>query len=109
MHVFKTIGSAPDVKQYPHASRWYKHIASWGSEHAALPGTSKAGEAFAAGAAAKEEEDDDDIDLFNSDDDEVDEEAERLKAERVKAYQEKKATKPKVAAKVRDRLSTPFA
>ncbi|KLO10566.1 hypothetical protein SCHPADRAFT_514132 [Schizopora paradoxa] len=96
VHVFKGLGSAPDASQYPHASRWYKHIASWGSEHATLPGTSKAGEAFAAGAAAAEDEDD--IDLFGSDEEE-DEEAERLKAERVKAYQEKKATKPKTIAK----------
>ena len=34
------------------------------------------------------------------DDDEVDEEAERVKAERVAAYNAKKANKPKVAAKV---------
>ncbi len=107
VHVFKTLASAPDAKQYPHASRWYKHIASWGSEHTALPGTSKAGEAFVASAAAKEEEEDD-VDLFGSDDEEVDEEAERIKQERVKAYQEKKSTKPKVAAKVRVCLAAAF-
>jgi elongation factor 1-beta len=48
----------------------------------------------------KKEEDDDEIDLFGSDD-EVDEEQERIKAERVAAYNEKKKDKPKTAAKVR--------
>jgi elongation factor 1-beta len=47
---------------------------------------------------AKAAEDDDDIDLFG-DDDEVDEEAERIKAERVAAYAAKKANKPKTIAK----------
>jgi elongation factor 1-beta len=43
--------------------------------------------------------DDDDIDLFGSDD-EVDEEAERIKAERVAEYNKKKAAKgPRAAAK----------
>jgi len=44
-------------------------------------------------------EEDDDVDLFGSDD-EVDEEAERIKAERVAAYAAKKANKPKTIAKV---------
>merc|ERR1712142_1227034 len=42
---------------------------------------------------AEEEEDDDDIDLFGSDDDEEDAAAEKLKAERVAAYNERKAAK----------------
>jgi len=41
----------------------------------------------------EEEEDDDDIDLFGSDDDEEDAAAEKLKAERVAAYNERKAAK----------------
>lgn len=45
----------------------------------------------------EEEDDDDDLDLFG--DDEEDEEAERLKAERVKAYQDKKSKKPTLIAK----------
>lgn len=45
-------------------------------------------------------EDEDDLDLFGSDDDEeVDEEAEKLKAQRVAEYNAKKAGKPKAAAK----------
>lgn len=42
--------------------------------------------------------DDDDVDLFGSDD-EVDEEAERVKAERVKEYEARKANKPKPVQK----------
>ncbi|KAL2097031.1 hypothetical protein ACEWY4_006238 [Coilia grayii] len=44
----------------------------------------------------EEDEDDDDIDLFGSDDDE---EAERIKAERVEAYNAKKSKKPVLIAK----------
>merc|ERR1712147_115834 len=43
--------------------------------------------------AEAEEEDDDDIDLFGSDDEEDDAAAEKLKAERVAAYNERKAAK----------------
>ncbi|KXS11859.1 eukaryotic translation elongation factor 1 beta 2, partial [Gonapodya prolifera JEL478] len=44
------------------------------------------------------EEEEDEIDLFG-DDDEVDEEAERIKAQRIKEYEEKKKTKTAVIAK----------
>lgn len=56
-----------------------------------MPAASKA-------AAAEEEEDEDDVDLFGSDD-EVDEEAEKLKAQRLAEYNARKAAKPKPAAK----------
>lgn len=56
------------------------------------------GPSGAAPAAAAAAEDDDDLDLFGSDDEE-DAEAERIKAERLAAYQAKKANKPKVIAK----------
>ncbi|OBZ84706.1 Elongation factor 1-beta, partial [Choanephora cucurbitarum] len=49
--------------------------------------------------AAPAEEDEDDIDLFGSDDEEVDEEAERVKAQRIAEYNAKKANKPKTIAK----------
>ncbi len=55
--------------------------------------------ATAAAAEAEEEEDDDDVDLFGSDDEEVDEAAEKLKAQRLAEYNAKKAAKPKPAAK----------
>ncbi|ODV76673.1 putative translation elongation factor 1-beta (EF-1-beta) [Suhomyces tanzawaensis NRRL Y-17324] len=80
-------------KQYPQFTRWFNHIASFTEEFADLP----AGKAPAAAAAA--EEDDDDVDLFGSDD-EVDEEAEKIKQQRLAEYAAKKAAKgPKPAAK----------
>lgn len=80
-------------KQYPQFARWFNHIASFTEEFESLP----AGKAPAAAAAA---EDDDEVDLFGSDDDEVDEEAERVKQERLAQYAAKKAAKgPKPAAK----------
>merc|ERR1739838_670899 len=42
---------------------------------------------------------DDDVDLFGSDDEEDDDEKKRITEERLKAYHEKKAKKPKVIAK----------
>ena len=53
----------------------------------------------AAAPAATTTEDEDDIDLFGSDDEEVDEEAERVKAQRIAEYNAKKANKPKTIAK----------
>jgi len=46
-----------------------------------------------------DDDDDDDEDLFGSDDDETNEEAERIKQERLKAYAEKKSKKPGPIAK----------
>merc|ERR1712223_1884743 len=62
-----------------------------------IEGQLKGGAAPAAPAAA--EEDDSDVDLFASDD-EVDEEAERVKAERVAAYEARKAAKEDKKGKV---------
>ncbi|KAH8077083.1 hypothetical protein BXZ70DRAFT_963030 [Cristinia sonorae] len=104
VHVFKAITSAPDASANPAIARWYTHIKSYTSEFDSLPGSSTAGEAFFGSAAAPaapakaEEEDDDEVDLFGSDEEE-DAEAEKLKAERVAAYQAKKANKPKTVAK----------
>lgn len=82
-------------KQYPEFARWFNHIASFTEEFESLP----AGKAPAASGAAAAE-DDDDVDLFGSDDEEVDEEAEKLKQERLAQYAAKKAAKgPKPAAK----------
>ncbi|KAM0790128.1 hypothetical protein ACM66B_005452 [Microbotryomycetes sp. NB124-2] len=98
--VFKAIPSAPDAATYPHSARWYSHIQSYETEHATLPGdASKPASAYgpstsapAPTPAAAAEEDEDDIDLFGSDD-EVDEEAERIKEQRLKEYHERKAAK----------------
>ncbi|KAG6336309.1 hypothetical protein ID866_2785 [Astraeus odoratus] len=103
VHVFKLIAE-PVAPSYPHIKRWYTHIKSYSAEHDSLPGSSSAGQAFIQTAApaevtseqaAAEEED---IDLFGSDEDE-DADAERIKAERVAAYNARKANKPKTVAK----------
>ncbi|RUO96881.1 LOW QUALITY PROTEIN: hypothetical protein BC936DRAFT_141307 [Jimgerdemannia flammicorona] len=117
--VFESLPTGPNKADYPHLARWYEHIA-------ATKGlTAKTAAAAAAAAAASA---DDDIDLFGSDD-EVDEEAEKLKflfvpgylvvaatlcttvgwfphtefcinqAQRLAEYAAKKANKPKVIAK----------
>ncbi|KAI9362395.1 hypothetical protein BD770DRAFT_418604 [Pilaira anomala] len=82
--VAKALGSAP-AAEFVNVNKWFTEV---------KPSTETA-----APAAAAAEEDDDDIDLFGSDDDEVDEEAEKLKAQRVAEYNAKKANKPKTIAK----------
>ena len=98
--VFEAVGSAPDAAKYPNAARWYAHIASFKANFSSLPGEKKPASAYgpAAPAAAEDDDDDDDDDLFGSDS-ETDEEAERLKAQRLAEYQKKKAAKPQEAAK----------
>ena len=94
---------APDATKYPHARRWYNNISSYSaSEQSKLPGVKKTlgdfGVTSSASPAAtkKGDDDDDDVDLFGSEDDE---EAEKAKAERVAAYNEKKSKKSAVIAK----------
>jgi len=102
---YKALKSAPSATQYPHAARWYEHIASYGKEHDSLPGDKEAGAkvfgAVGAPTPALDKEDaskEDEIDLFGSDEEE-DAEAERIKAERLAAYNAKKSNKPKTIAK----------
>lgn len=106
--VFKALQSAPNTEKYPNAARWYKHIATYDSEFATLPGdASKAYSAYGPEegelpinpAKTEEKADDDDVDLFGSDDEEEDAEAVRIREERLEAYRKKKENKPKVAAK----------
>jgi hypothetical protein len=106
---FKALKSAPDAAKYPHAARWYKHIASYTEEFATLPGdaakdyTTYGPEVTAAtlnpAKAPAAEEDDDEVDLFGSDDEEEDAEAERIRNERLAEYKKKKEGKVKPAAK----------
>ena len=97
--VYEAIKSPVDSNKFPNVSRWQEHIKSFEAEHANLKGDkSKAAELLNFGAAAGG--DDDEVDLFGSDEDEVDPEAERVKAERVKQYEERKAAKgPRPPAK----------
>jgi len=105
---FKALKEAPDAAKYPHAARWYKHIASYSEEFATLPGdaskpyTTYGPEVTAATlnpAKAPAAEEDDDVDLFGSDDEEEDAEAERIRNERLAEYKKKKEGKVKPAAK----------
>ncbi|UNI19646.1 Translation elongation factor 1 beta [Purpureocillium takamizusanense] len=107
---FKALKSAPDADKYPHAARWYKHIATYEDEFSSLSGdatkpytvygpTEAEVTLNPAKAPATAADDDDDVDLFGSDDEEEDAEAVRIREERLAAYREKKAAKPKIAAK----------
>ncbi|VDK48310.1 unnamed protein product [Anisakis simplex] len=93
--LFAGIGqTAPDAKKHPNIARWYKNIASYSEdERKAWPTPS------ASASEAKKEDAEEEIDLFGSDDEEEDEEKAKIVAERLKAYQEKKAKKPAGIAK----------
>ena len=103
--------ATPEAAKYPHAYRWYKHIATYEAEFSSLPGDpSKAYTTYGpekgeeatnprdAPAAAPAAEDDDD-DLFGSDDESEDEEAKKVKEANLAAYRKKKEGKTKPAAK----------
>lgn len=92
--LFSAIKSAP-ASNLANALRWYNHIKSFGDAKSKLPGVKKplADYGVTGGSVApssKPTDDDDDVDLFGSDD-EVDEEAEKLKKERLEAYAAKKS------------------
>lgn len=107
--VFKALKEAPNAAKHPYAARWYKHIATYEDEFATLEGDASkpytvygpevAEVTLNPAKAPAAAEDDDDVDLFGSDDEEEDAEAARVREERLAAYREKKAAKPKVAAK----------
>ncbi|CAB4408943.1 unnamed protein product [Rhizophagus irregularis] len=100
--VFEAL-NRPDSTKYPHAARWYNHIASYSESFSSLPGTKKDASSYGPDVVEtpteEKKDDDDDVDLFGSDDEEEDEEAERQKAERLAEYRRKKEAKPKVIAK----------
>jgi len=108
---FQAIKSTPAVEKYPHAYRWYKHIASFEPEFSSLPGDpSKAYTAYGpevselpistkAPEKAEEAEEEEDVDLFGDDDEEEDAEAARIREERLEEYRKKKEGKVKPAAK----------
>uniref|UniRef100_A0A4D5R9N5 Elongation factor 1-beta n=1 Tax=Scolopendra viridis TaxID=118503 RepID=A0A4D5R9N5_SCOVI len=98
--IFEAFKDSPKTEFY-HVLRWYKHISSYGDDRKKFPGEKKQLSEFTTTkqeiAAPEKKDDDDDVDLFGSDND--DPEAERLKEERVKMYNEKKSKKPGVIAK----------
>ncbi|KAH7095819.1 hypothetical protein FB567DRAFT_40766 [Paraphoma chrysanthemicola] len=108
--VYQQIKQIPAPEKYPYAWRWYNHLLTFEGEFDTLPGDPtkdftaygpEASELTVNPAAAPEKaaEEDDDIDLFGSDEEEDDAEAEKLKAERLAEYNKKKAGKVKPAAK----------
>ncbi|KAI4125621.1 MAG: hypothetical protein LQ338_004148 [Usnochroma carphineum] len=108
---FKALPGPPKVEKYPHAWRWYKHIASYQSEFSSLPGDpSKAYTTYGPEQSevalnpkdkpnAAADEGDEDDDLFGSDDESEDEEAKKKREENLAAYKKKKEGKAKPAAK----------
>jgi len=88
--VFKALSSAPNA-EFINALRWWNHIKSYESEFGNF-------KASAAPAADDDDDDDDSVDLFGSDS-EDDGEAERVKAERIAAYNAKKSAKEAVKGK----------
>jgi len=94
------MGVAPPGDLF-HALRWFNHISSFSeAERTAFPGAAAAPAVPAAPAAKKAAaDDDDDFDMFG--DEEDDEEVAKRNAERVAAYQAKKAasSKPALVAK----------
>ncbi|KAK2147619.1 hypothetical protein LSH36_544g05039 [Paralvinella palmiformis] len=101
--VFDALSGQPKTG-FEHALRWYNHIKSYNNRNS-FPGIKKsvseygpaATQAAVANGGEDEDDDDDDIDLFGSD--EEDEEAERIKQERLAAYEAKKSKKPTTIAK----------
>ncbi|KFD47644.1 hypothetical protein M513_11507 [Trichuris suis] len=91
---FHQISTPSDA--YPHLQRWYRHMESFTEEEKATWEKCTIGERIDAKAAP----DDEDIDLFgDSSEEEMDEEKERIKQQRLKAYEMKKANKPAEVAK----------
>lgn len=81
--VASQVGQSVNASIYPNIARWHKTVAA----NKEIP-------------AAEATADDDDVDLFGSDDEEVDEEAEKIKQQRLKEYEARKAAKgPKPPSK----------
>lgn len=96
--VFEALGAVP-ASQLMHAVRWYNHINSFGADMKRFASAKSAVGTAATVTTANEDADDDDFELFGSDEEEADEAAEKLKQERLAAYEAKKATKAAVVAK----------
>uniref|UniRef100_T1JM91 Elongation factor 1-beta n=1 Tax=Strigamia maritima TaxID=126957 RepID=T1JM91_STRMM len=100
--IYEALADKPKPNFF-HALRWYNHITSYGPNRKKFAGEKKAVESYGSCAVVsaangkKVEDDDDVVDLFGSD--EEDPEAERIKQERLQAYNAKKSTKPGVIAK----------
>ena len=103
---YKALKEQPAVEKYPHAYRWYNHIASYESEFSSLPGDpSKSFQTYGPEAVAVTQnpkdapEDDDEVDLFGSEEEEEDPEVVKEREQRLADYKKKKEGKAKPAAK----------
>jgi len=83
--------SAPDAKKYPHAARWYKHIAHFTP---AQKKAFKAGELAKTPASKPQAKDEDDIDLFGEETAEDKEAAKKLAESKKKEADKKKKEAP---------------
>jgi len=88
---FDVVSKKAPASDLIHLVRWFNHIKSFGDLRKQFPGAAPANNAAAAA-------DDDDVDLFGSDD-EPDEEAEKIREQRLKEYAAKKEKKPGPIAK----------
>ena len=77
--LFAKCGSCPDATKYPHAYRWYIHIAALSGGAVPPPPAPKAAAAPAPAKAAKAD-DDDDFDVFGDDDDEEEATGEKVES-----------------------------
>jgi elongation factor 1-beta len=71
--LFGKFSTTPDATKYPHAYRWYVHIAALTGTRSITARRTASPVATAATAAKKNEDDDDDFDVFGDDDDDGDE------------------------------------
>jgi elongation factor 1-beta len=89
--------NAPSAKDYPHLSRWYNHIKSFGAGISQFPAAGAAGD-HQNGVSKPAQDDEDDVDLFASDGEE-DEEAAKVREQRLQEYADKKSKKAGPIAK----------
>lgn len=80
--LFAKCGSCPDATKYPHAYRWYIHIAALSGGAVPPPPAPKAAAPAPAPAPAKaaKADDDDDFDVFGDDDDEEEATGEKVES-----------------------------
>merc|ERR1712088_1205874 len=76
-------GKTPDRSTYPHAERWFLHIKSFEASKKQFPKSSKPADSYLGGSAAAAEDD----------------EATKIREQRLAAYAEKKSKKPALIAK----------
>ena len=98
--VFSRLSGKPST-DYAHILRWFNHINSYGAEKDSFPGQKPAEETNGPSPAKDEKKDDDNDDDFDpfASDEEEDAEAERIKQERLAAYEAKKSKKAVIIAK----------